>query len=709
MKFILHAVFLVIFMSNAALAFAGGDMNFDELLPTVLTPTRLRQSLSDVPASVTVITSEMIQRYGITTIPDALRLVPGMAITQSSGDDYRINYHGTNILVPRRMNVLIDGVSVYRPALSRVEWSMLPIVIDDVARIEVTRGPNSASYGANSMLAIINIITKRPQQTSGAMISGGYGSQNTFEGTLRYSGHLSNSTDYQISLNQTSTEGYDSVKNGNNVSIPAHDSIRMTRLNYRVITEFDSTQSLDINATLVKGSPNFQFIDATQITSPDAHTNDLYFSVLWKKTLSDAHELQVSANNTRNDVKQEWRTCPPLALFLPEMYQLWRVNPSYAASIASGKLPKGGSASDDALAIVTLNAIRKLGVQGSKPSCVDANQNLVQQRMDFEVQDTSIISEYLRVVSGLGVRQDAVDSETYANGYVRNRSYRAFINIEYKPSQFLNINAGGFIEKSNLSDSLFSPRLAANVHFDKKQTVRFIISKGSRMPDINELINNWSYHVKNMSVPLNGSTTSIFYQNAHGVGSLQPENITSKEIGYMLNIPEHGLVVDAKIFDDHLTNLISEKNQLSDFHPTNKNSAKLQGFELQVNYDPSDLWSAFFNYSFMPTSDATSQFEKSQYSKHSGSMGLSHKLDNEWRTSISYYASGGDGYFQSSYGRTDLALSKAMHIGSYDVQLNFTVRHLNNLQTSYLDTLTRARTSSLNSANQYYISTVISY
>jgi outer membrane cobalamin receptor len=83
--------------------------------------------------------------------------------------DYRVNYHGTNVLVPRRMNVLIDGVSVYQPLFARVDWTSLPIVIDDIDRIEVTRGSNSAAYGPNSLLAIINIISRHPRDVSGPM------------------------------------------------------------------------------------------------------------------------------------------------------------------------------------------------------------------------------------------------------------------------------------------------------------------------------------------------------------------------------------------------------------------------------------------------------------------------------------------------------------------------------------------------------------
>lgn len=81
-------------------------------IPMVLTPTRLRQSLVDVPNSVTILTAKMMKQFGITSIPEALRLVPGMAVTQMTGHDYRINYHGTHVLVPRRMNILVDGVAI---------------------------------------------------------------------------------------------------------------------------------------------------------------------------------------------------------------------------------------------------------------------------------------------------------------------------------------------------------------------------------------------------------------------------------------------------------------------------------------------------------------------------------------------------------------------------------------------------------------------
>ena len=157
----------------------------DASYPTVITPTRLVQAVADVPASVTIISAETIERFGIRSIPEALRLVPGMSVIHATGPDYQISYHGTNTLSPRRMNVLIDGISVYRPAFSEVIWSQLPVSIEDVQRIEVTRGPNSASYGPNSMLAVVNIITRNPNDVPLGLAAGTVGTNGVRELTAR--------------------------------------------------------------------------------------------------------------------------------------------------------------------------------------------------------------------------------------------------------------------------------------------------------------------------------------------------------------------------------------------------------------------------------------------------------------------------------------------------------------------------------------------
>lgn len=121
-------------------------------VPEVLTATRLKQSPAEVPGSISVLDRELIVASGARDIPELMRLVPGMMVGYLSGNQPTVNYHGTSMSGARRLQVLIDGRSVYRPGLASVDWSDLPLALEDVERIEVFRGPNTVSYGANALM-----------------------------------------------------------------------------------------------------------------------------------------------------------------------------------------------------------------------------------------------------------------------------------------------------------------------------------------------------------------------------------------------------------------------------------------------------------------------------------------------------------------------------------------------------------------------------
>lgn len=668
-------------------------------IPVVLTPTRLRQPLSDVPGSVTVLTAEMLRRFGITSIPDALRLVPGMAVTQVAGNDFRVSYHGTNILVPRRMNVLIDGISVYRPALARVDWKELPVVMEDIDRIEVTRGSNSASYGANSMLAIVNILTKHPKDVEGTTFATTGGSSQSAEGMARYGGKFGESTAYRMTISHQQDSGFDySSRIGKD-----HDSTFLNRLNFRSITDIGNNETLDLQAALVQGTKQMSFVDKYQQTFPDTSLNEYYFNALWRKSLSPHHEVQIQAYtaNHRND--QNWTTCPPTAMLLPQMFDMWRSNPGYASAILAGRVPSGGSPQDGALAAAAIAAIRALGARAAARTCVDADQNYVERRSDVEFQDTFVFSDALRAVSGIGARQDMGDSQTFLGGRISNNSYRVFSNVEYKPARWLSINAGGFLEKDQITGTAFSPRIAMNTHLDDHHTLRFVVSQGVRMPDIQEQRANWAYRATNFSAPLNGATQGFFFQNARAPGNLSSEKILSREIGYLGNLPQYGMLIDAKIFDDKLTGLISEKLQLSDFSPTNINSARLRGAELQVTYEPNERWMFYLAYSYLHNK-ASTPLEQTQYASHSGALGLTRTFDNGWRGSLAVYGAGAGAAGQKFYSRQDLTLSKRFALAKNNhLTTSFIVRHLDNATIQYFQDFGAIAESRYNSSMQYYI------
>ena len=133
--------------SSAAQASEEPESPFlDDTLPVVLSMTRMPQRIDDAPGAVTLFTREDIERLGYRRLPQLLRLVPGMNIMSDTGHSPALFYHGLGTLNPNRMQVLIDGRSVYSPYLyGYVDWDALPLTMDEIERIEVVRGSNAAT------------------------------------------------------------------------------------------------------------------------------------------------------------------------------------------------------------------------------------------------------------------------------------------------------------------------------------------------------------------------------------------------------------------------------------------------------------------------------------------------------------------------------------------------------------------------------------
>lgn len=699
-------------MCLMALPVVAAAGEFDPLandIAMVLTPTRLRQSLADVPGSVTVLTAEMLAKFGIRSIPEALRLVPGMAVTQVSGNDYRINYHGGNVQAPRRMNVLIDGVSEYRPAFARVDWKDLPVAVEDIERIEVTRGPNSASYGANSMLAIINIITKHPKEVEGTTIKAIGGTRDTREGLVRYGGKMGEATSYRLTAEHQQDRGFNAVANAVSATSLDHDRTRINRVNFRSVTDIGHHETLDLQVALLQGLNESQYFEPFQQTFPDVHLREVDVSARWRKAFSSTHEVQVQGYATQHRHEQSWRTCLPTVTLLPQLFDLWRSNPGYVETIAMGRMPSGGTPQDNALAAAALSAYRSLGARALVPTCVDANQNYLERRLDVELQDTWVYSNAIRMVSGVGVRQELGDSQTYLGGQVRNHSGRAFANVEYKLSVGWNINAGGYLEKDEITGSSFSPRVAVNRHLNENSTIRVVASKATRMPDILEQRANWTYRATNFSVPLGGATEGFFAESARSPGNVKGEKILSTEIGYFGNFPQYGLLLDAKVFNDRLKDLVSERLQLSDFSPTNRNAARLRGAELQATIEPTDRWMMHLAYSYLDI-DATTVLEQGQYARHSGAFGITHLLSNDWRCSLAVYGNGANAPGQTFFGREDLTLSKTFRLGrDASVTPTLSITHLDNRSVQVLRDFDKITQNTFADAMQYYLTVKLTY
>ena len=140
------------------------------------------------PAAITVLNQSDIHRSGARTLPDLLRLVPGVDVAQISSNDWAIGIRGFEGKLSKAVLVLIDGRSVYTPLFAGVYWDMQGVLIEDIDRIEVIRGPGGTIWGSNAVNGVINIITKSARETRGELVSAGGG--NVDQGFLdwRYGG-----------------------------------------------------------------------------------------------------------------------------------------------------------------------------------------------------------------------------------------------------------------------------------------------------------------------------------------------------------------------------------------------------------------------------------------------------------------------------------------------------------------------------------------
>ena len=154
------------------------DLPLEDLLEVQVTSVvRGQQSLSDTAAAVFVISHEEIGRSGATSLPEVLRLAPGLEVAQINSGAWAVTARGFNARSANKMLVLLDGRTLYTPLFSGVFWDMHGAVLDDVDRIEVIRGPGASVWGANAVNGVINIITRSTQETQGSLVNAAAGNE----------------------------------------------------------------------------------------------------------------------------------------------------------------------------------------------------------------------------------------------------------------------------------------------------------------------------------------------------------------------------------------------------------------------------------------------------------------------------------------------------------------------------------------------------
>ncbi len=261
----------------------------------VTTASKEPETLRKVPAAIYVITQEDIRRSGATSLPEVLRLAPGVEVAQVDSDHWSVAIRGFGAVLASKLLVLIDGRSVYTPFFAGVYWQVQATPLEDIDRIEVIRGPGGTIWGANAVNGIINIITKSAKDTHGSMVSLGGGNVDQATASYRYGGGNGRSLDYRFyAMGFTRSPAFHS--DGRNF-----DDWRMGQAGFRTDWNQGARDSFTLQGDIYKEvageTTTFALYSPPSQVTVDGNADLTGGNLLgrWKRILNERSDFQIQA------------------------------------------------------------------------------------------------------------------------------------------------------------------------------------------------------------------------------------------------------------------------------------------------------------------------------------------------------------------------------------------------------------------------------
>lgn len=514
----------------------ASERGFWQDFPVVLSASRLSQPVSETPNAVTVIDRATIRASGFRNVADVFKLVPGMYVDYKDGYTPFVSYRGGMDEYTRRMQVLVDGRSVYLPPYNTVDWEDLPLHIDDIERIEVVRGPAATSYGSNSILGVINITTRDASSLNGASISalkGNAGGGGGASDVAVHYGRGGERLDYRLTFGAKSDDGFNFPPGSPNYYNGYDDRSRTYIANLRGNYRPNGSDGFDLQ---------LGFSDGVRAAGDPRNTN------------SPPHDIR----NKSNFFQLNWlRTLDRNSDFRMHYYRITR------------------SSTDE----------RYNAVIGPVVSSTWLTDNVSALRQEIELQHTAHIGRANRLVWGAAARHESADAPTLLKAPQSLHQSRLFANDECRISPRLLLNAGAMLEDNGMGYKHVSPKLALNFHATAEHTFRAGISIAHRNPAWVEESSNNRYVTNTDTSP------NTLYQYLFSSGGLRPERALSREVGYLGKF-HGGLSVDVRAYSDQISDVIffdpviypgSQRQTTYDFR--NEFSVRNTGLEGTVKYD----------------------------------------------------------------------------------------------------------------------------
>jgi len=534
------------------------------------------------------------------------------------------------------MQVMIDGRSVYLPPVSMVDWTNLPITINDIERIEVIRGPAAASHGANSLQGVISIITKDAGQMNGKSVSMRRGTHGINDVSAHF-GEQGETFDYRMTVAYNADNGYNNLTvMPNNLPLVAstlnnsNDSNQARMVNFRTNYRPNGVDSFDVQMGFNHDTQVAGWNDSVGNPVHDVIANAGFMQLDWNRVLNASSEFRLRYYHIQHKQSEDFRLVSPPA-------------PPIAA-----------------------------GLQVIQSNNTD--------RDEIEVQHTLQTGEGNRLVYGAGWRRDSTAASGYSlamllykcptgsvfvcppsySSSTTSNEYRIFAHDEWRISPQLLLNTGAMFEIDRMGHQRLSPRVAMNYHLAPAQTIRMGASVAYRTPAVIE--------EKYQTIPQPG----LLFVPSQTVTSpgLVPEKVLSREIGYLGEFHDLEATLDVRLFVDEITKGILISPVTGMF--SNIVSSLYRGVETTLKYSFDERKDLMVNFAHQSASSDVTPIGTLSRSipRNSASLLYSQRLPHNWTFNASYYYQDmmqpydrGPIDFQPSQRRADIRLGRKFALG----------------------------------------------
>jgi iron complex outermembrane receptor protein len=257
-------------------------LSVEELMELDVTSvSRRAEPFRDSAAAVDVITGDELRRTGVTTLPEALRLIAGVMVARSDGHTWAISARGFLLPSANKLLVLIDGRTVYSPLFAGTFWDVQDTALADIERIEVIRGPGATLWGANAVNGVINVITRSAAATIGGRLVVSAGTEDTAVITARYGDELRKGLDYRTYAKYTYFDENELASGA-----PARDPLRRAQVGGRIDWAISPDSALTVQGDAYNGR-------AGAFDRPDTRINGWNLLGRWRTRAARQSELQV--------------------------------------------------------------------------------------------------------------------------------------------------------------------------------------------------------------------------------------------------------------------------------------------------------------------------------------------------------------------------------------------------------------------------------